>query len=386
MTDALFVVRDGGGTAPAELRLARRLVAHGHRVRVAGPPGIAPLASGLPFHPLADLAPTPLCAALLGRDTASRGTASPGTDGAPAGARALSPGGLLSGADIVVADCLLHGAPIAATVAGLPSAALMPTVYLADRLAGSALAAQPRWARMLTEINAARRAVRLPAVGSVTDQILAADRVLVLTSRAFELPTVQPPSHVEYVGPQLGSATGTGDWRPPPGDRPLVLASLSTEEQDQLALLRRLVAALGRLPVRGLVTVGPVVDPARLDPPDNVAVERFVPHAAVLDRAELVITHAGHGTVLAALRAGVPLVCVPMGRDQYDVAARVSHHGAGIVLPADASVAALVDGARRVLAEPAYASAARRLRTAIATEDPDRAVAAVVATVATGSR
>jgi MGT family glycosyltransferase len=239
---------------------------------------------------------------------------------------------------------------------------------------------------MLTEINAARRAVRLPAVGSVTDQILAADRVLVLTSRAFELPTVQPPTHVEYVGPQLGSATGTGGWRPPPGDRPLVLASLSTEEQDQLALLRRLVAALGRLPVRGLVTVGPVVDPARLDPPDNVAVERFVPHAAVLDRAELVITHAGHGTVLAALRAGVPLVCVPMGRDQYDVAARVSYHGAGIVLPADASVAALADGARRVLAEPAYASAARRLRTAIVTEDPDRAVAAVVAAAGTGSR
>jgi MGT family glycosyltransferase len=239
---------------------------------------------------------------------------------------------------------------------------------------------------VLTGINAARRAVRLPAVDSVTDQILAADRVLVLTSRAFELPTVQPPPHVEYVGPQLGSATGTGDWRPPPGDRPLVLASLSTEEQDQLALLRRLAAALGRLPVRGLVTVGPVVDPARLDPPDNVAVERFVPHAAVLDRAELVITHAGHGTVLAALRAGIPLVCVPMGRDQYDVAARVSHHGAGIVLPADASVAALADGARRVLAEPAYASAARRLRTAIAAEDPDRAVAAIVATAATGSR
>jgi hypothetical protein len=49
-------------------------------------------------------------------------------------------------------------------------------------------------------------------------------------------------------------------------------------------------------------------------------------------------------------------------------------------------VAALADGARRVLAEPAYASAARRLRTAIVTEDPDRAVAAVVAAAGTGSR
>ncbi|MEV0841590.1 glycosyltransferase [Actinocatenispora sera] len=361
MTDALFVVRDGGGTAPAELRLARRLVAHGHRVRVAGPPSIAPLASGLPFHPLTELAPAPLCTALLDRRE------------------------LLAAVDVVVADCLLYGALLAATVAGVRSAALMPTVYLADRLAGSALAAQPRWATVLAEINAARRAVRLPAVDSVTDQILAADRVLVLTSRAFELPSVHPPAHVEYVGPQLADATGDA-WRAPAGDRPLVLASLSTEEQNQLELLRRLVAVLGRLPVRGLVTVGPAVDPARLNPPDNVIVERYVPHAAVLDRAALVITHAGHGTVLAALRAGVPLVCLPMGRDQHDVAARVSYHGAGIVLPADAGTAELARAVRRGLAELAYATAARRLATAIAAEDPDRAVAAVVAAAAATSR
>jgi UDP:flavonoid glycosyltransferase YjiC (YdhE family) len=115
-----------------------------------------------------------------------------------------------------------------------------------------------------------------------------------------------------------------------------------------------------------------------LDPPDNAVVERFVPHAAVLPHAALVVTHAGHGTVLSALRAGVSLVCVPMGRDQHDVAARVSHHGAGISLPAGTEVPELAAGIAAVLADPGYAGAARRLSRAILAEDPDRVVDAVV--------
>lgn len=376
MTDVLLVVRDGGGTAPVEVRVGRRLAEHGHRVRVAGPPTVARLVPELDFHPIEDTAPAPLAAHLLGR---------------------------LDGADIVVADCMLYGALIAATLAGLPSAALMPTVYLADRLVDSALsahspaglaersvrdscglgagravlAAQPRWVRVRGTINDARRRFGLPSVASVTDQILAADRVLVLTSRAFELPRVRPPANVVYVGPQLDDGTPDA-WHPRRTDKPLVLVSLSTGDQGQVDLLRRLLAALGQLPVHALVTVGPAVDPSQFDPPANTELEQFVPHSAVLPHAALVITHAGHGTVIAALRAGVPLVCIPMGRDQYDVAARVRHHGVGVGLPVDADVPALAAGIHRVLVEPGYADAARRMATAITSEDPDRVVDAIV--------
>ncbi|HEY3503046.1 MAG TPA: glycosyltransferase [Actinocatenispora sp.] len=356
MTDVLLVVRDGGGTAAVEIRVARRLVAHGHRVRIVGPPSVADLASGLDFRPVEDTDPAPLAAYLVDR---------------------------LDGVDIVVADCMLYGALIAATVRGVPSAALMPTVYLADRLVDSAIARQPHWAGVRAAVNEARGRFGLAPVDSVADQILAADRVLVLTSRAFDQPDPSPPATVEYAGPQVDDALV--DWREPTwparwADAPLVLVSLSTSDQDQVVLLRRLLAALGSLPVRALVTVGPAVDPAVLAPPDNAVVARVVPHSAVLPHAALVVTHAGHGTVISALRAGVPLVCVPMGRDQFDVAARVRRRGAGVTLPADAAVPVLADGIRDVLGTPAYADAARRLATAIGAEDPDRVVPAIVAT------
>src|SRR5918992_1848315 len=50
----------------------------------------------------------------------------------------------------------------------------------------------------------------------------------------------------------------------PAGDEPVVLASLSTANMDQVALLRRIVDAVGVLPVRGVVTTGHAIDPEEL--------------------------------------------------------------------------------------------------------------------------
>src|SRR5207248_8948080 len=62
----------------------------------------------------------------------------------------------------------------------------------------------------------------------------------------------------------------------------------------------------------------------------NVHVCASAPHSELLKQAAVVVTHAGHGTVIRALAAGVPLVCMPMGRDQNENAARVVFRGAEI--------------------------------------------------------
>jgi UDP:flavonoid glycosyltransferase YjiC (YdhE family) len=71
--------------------------------------------------------------------------------------------------------------------------------------------------------------------------------------------------------------------------------------------------------------------------PDSVVAEKFVPHASLLPHASLVVTHAGHGTVIAAATAGVPMICLPMGRDQYYVSECVKRLGLGIVCSAAAT-------------------------------------------------
>ncbi len=92
-----------------------------------------------------------------------------------------------------------------------------------------------------------------------------------------------------------------------------------------------------------------------------------------LPYADAVVTHAGHGTVIAALAHGLPLVCLPMGRDQHDNAARVAWHGAGLRLSCRSSPARIAAAVRTVLDNAAYREAAQRIAKAIIDERPSRA-------------
>jgi UDP:flavonoid glycosyltransferase YjiC (YdhE family) len=113
------------------------------------------------------------------------------------------------------------------------------------------------------------------------------------------------------------------------------------------------------------VTTGPAIDPASLPAGDNTTVVRSAPHAELFPAAAVVVTHAGMGTVTRALAAGVPLVCVPMGRDQLDVAARVVYHGAGVRLRPSAKPDAIRAAAERVIREPSFRTAAERIGASI---------------------
>jgi UDP:flavonoid glycosyltransferase YjiC (YdhE family) len=93
----------------------------------------------------------------------------------------------------------------------------------------------------------------------------------------------------------------------------------------------------------------------------NVLIYDWLPHETILPHAAAVVTHAGHSTVLAALAHGVPLVCMPMGRDQDTNAERVRTLGAGITLPPSAAPAEISAAIKNVLANPSYRDAAGRL-------------------------
>jgi MGT family glycosyltransferase len=295
-------------------------------------------------------------------------------------------------ADVAVVDTMIPAAMFGAEAAGVPAVIVMHGPYLIphpeippigtglmpakgplgrlrDRSAAAATNAAFRSA--MPALNQARAEVGLAPVRDWPDLMSQADRVLVCSSPSYDFAPGSAPANVRYVGPQLDDHPGEGSggsWAGSPG---WVLVGLSSTIMRQEGLLQRAADALGQLPVRGLVTTGPAVDPAVISAPDNVTVTRWVRHADVLPYSSAVITHGGHGTVMKALIAGVPLVVVPMGRDQPDNAARVVHAGAGVRLRKNASVSALREAVARVTEDPGYCAAARRMAARLAAERDD---------------
>jgi UDP:flavonoid glycosyltransferase YjiC (YdhE family) len=127
--------------------------------------------------------------------------------------------------------------------------------------------------------------------------------------------------------------------------------------------------------VRGLITLGPALAGQTFAAPDNVHLVPSAPHAQIIPRARIVVTHCGHGTTLKALSHGTPLLCLPMGRDQVDNAARTVWHGAGIRLKRSASVPEITRSLETLLGNDRYATQARALAERLRREgERDRAV------------
>jgi MGT family glycosyltransferase len=148
------------------------------------------------------------------------------------------------------------------------------------------------------------------------------------------------------------------------GSAPLVLVSLSTSEQGQADLLQRCVDAVAQLPVHAIVTTGSI-DPATVKAGSNTQVVRYAPHAEILPSASLVITHAGLGPTLAALGRGVPLLCTPMGRDQFFNAEQVQNLRAGLMLMPDSSSEAIAQAATEILGDDRFRTGAKQMAVAI---------------------
>jgi MGT family glycosyltransferase len=145
------------------------------------------------------------------------------------------------------------------------------------------------------------------------------------------------------------------------------LCTLSSLVQDDLPIARTTLAALAHRPRRVVVTLGPghsVGDVGTI--PANAHVEQYIPHSAILGNASLLVSHAGHGSVMKALRYGVPMVLVPWSRDQFGVAARAEALGAALVVPRESlTIHSMAEAIDRVSHQPEFRwaaeSEARRL-------------------------
>ncbi|MEO3783682.1 glycosyltransferase [Actinocorallia sp. B10E7] len=409
--DFLFALWAGGGAVPPALSVARALRERGHGVRVladrslhdeVAAAGVEPVdwttaPQGDTSDPAKDIikdfeARTPLGEFARLRDRIVCGPAADYARDTLAELRAHP-------ADVLVTEYVLLGALTAGEAAGVPVASLVTTLYplptpggppfglglepatgplgrLRDRLL-TGMTVRP-WAKGLPALNGARTANGLPPVDAVIDAFDRVDRCLVLSPRALDHPRRPFPAHVHHVGARLDDPAWAGKQEPelPSGDAPLVLVSLSSSFMNQHRPLERIAEALGTLPVRALLTTGPAVDPATIRAPGNVLVTAAAPHSAVLRHAAVTITHAGHGTAVKSLAAGVPLVCIPQGRDQGEVARHVERTGAGVTVSKSAPPRTIARAVDRVLNDPSHRREAQRMAAEIAAETAtDKAVA-----------
>ncbi|MCJ2050694.1 glycosyltransferase [Methylobacterium sp. J-070] len=290
--------------------------------------------------------------------------------------------------DAVLSIDLLVGCALAAEVAGIPHAVLSPHISIrplpgmppaASGLAPPRTEAERVAVNAATDaivsamesgrpaLNAARRSFGLPPVASAFAHFERSERVLLAISRAFDFDAAMLPANYRYIGPLLDAPIWSRGARTAWSGmgRPRILVAGSTGAQNQTDLLRQIVRAVGTVEAETIVTTGPNVEAGDLDAPDTLRVVATASHEDLMTEADLVICQGGHGTVSRALLHGVPLLVIPLARDQADNAARIALRGAGLRLPAAASAGEIAAAVHRLLAEPGFRTAAGILGAAV---------------------
>lgn len=289
--------------------------------------------------------------------------------------------------DLVISDSITTCGGLAADLLGLPWAelnthplyhpskglppigsGLAPGTGLRGRLRDAVLRtlSARSWRAGLRQRAAARVAIGLPAEdpGPVCR--------LIATLPALEVPRPDWPAEAVVVGPLHFEPT-THVLRLPAGDGPVVVVAPSTATTGAVGLAE---LALATLVPGEVLPEGARVVVSRLEGPDAEippwAVVGLGRQDELLAKADLLICGGGHGTVAKSLLAGVPMVVVPGGGDQWEIANRLVRQGsAQLVRPlTDATLTAAV---QEVLGSPGYREAARRAGAGVAgVADPVR--------------
>jgi UDP:flavonoid glycosyltransferase YjiC (YdhE family) len=151
-------------------------------------------------------------------------------------------------------------------------------------------------------------------------------------------------------------------------DNPVVYFTLGTVKNTETADFKTGLAALEHYDGVVIATTGRRLEPDELGPvPANTIVAAFVPQEAVLQRADLLVSHSGSGTMLGGLVHGVPQVALPRGTDQPQNAALLARAGAGTVVePEDYATVTIHAAVTEVTGNPSFKVAAERVRDEIA--------------------
>ena len=252
--------------------------------------------------------------------------------------------------DLVISDILTLAPTLAAEVAGVPHATLIPHVYPVQE-AGMPLYSlgfqPPRtplgrvgWRATMPILGSGLRRGRddlnrdrgrlglapLERFHGGISELLA----VVATFPQLEYPR-RWPENVRVSGPLFFELEGE-DTAVPEGEGPLVVIAPSTSQDPECRLLRVALEALADEPVRVLATSNRHRPEEPVEVPANAVLVPWMRYSQAFPAADVVVCHGGHGTVAGALAAGAPPLVWPAVGDQGESGARVAWSGAGLSL------------------------------------------------------
>jgi zeaxanthin glucosyltransferase len=222
------------------------------------------------------------------------------------------------------------------------------------------------------QILAQRRSWQLPPL---TDREAGFSQLLQISQLPpeFDFPR-QVAVQMHYVGPFLAPATaepisfaGLDFPFDRLSDKPLIYASLGTLQNQQLDIFKTIASACVDLDAQLVISLGdPDRDPTGIELDGEPIVVAYAPHAALIARSSLVVTHAGLNTTIGSLGAGVPLVAIPITNEQPGIATRLARTGAGEMLPLkQLTVDRLNRTISRVLNDVSYRNRAQRMQSIV---------------------
>lgn len=197
-------------------------------------------------------------------------------------------------------------------------------------------------------------------IKNILDIIQNDDRTdtIVYTSPEFQPCADTFSDKYAFVGPSIRPATETVEKV----HDVLIYISMGTVNNDLLPFYRACIAAFADSPYQVILSTGEQIDRSALGTlPDNITALPHVDQIAVLQKADVFLSHCGMNSASESLYFGVPLVLFPQTNEQGGVAARVAELGAGLKLE-KADAASIRTAVNAVLQTPSYRANAQNIR------------------------
>ncbi len=283
--------------------------------------------------------------------------------------------------DCIVADSVAYWGKLAAKKFSLPFVSSTTTFAFNRYSAGAISRPKGGMLKMLLSIPGINRSLgRLRERGYPVKSILDIiqndndTNTIVYTSREFQPFSETFSDRYAFVGPLPREKTE--EFKS--DGRKTVYISLGTVNNKNSRFYENCIKAFSGENVRVVMSVGQRTDENSFsDVPANIELHTRVDQMAVLEAADVFITHCGMNSASEGLYCGVPLVLFPQTPEQGAVAGRVKELGAGEYLE-DIEPKCIKSTVFRIMADGKIKSASEKISAGFKTAGGAKAAADMV--------